>query len=126
MVYLITLDKYAEALKRGSEGSSWATLNPYPFPPLESVEYFDLREYNKKMVTAGTAKDLNAFMIAGMETIVYTGSFYEWHNYPGYEALYNTITIALLSASKGDWVSAEAFINQHVEHLAEMFKDVPM
>ncbi len=119
------MDKYDEALKR-SKGTGWATLQPYPFPPLESVEYFDLREYNKQMVTAGTARDLNAFMIAGMNAIVYTGSLYERHNYPGQEGLYSTVSVALLSASKGDWPSAEAFTQQHLEHLAEMFKDVPM
>ena len=112
-----------EALRR-SEKSGWATLEPYPFPPLESVEYFDLREYNKQMVTAGSARDLNAFMIAGMNAIVYTGSFYEKHNYPGLEGLYNNVSIALLSASKGDWPSAEAFTQKHLEHLAEVFKDV--
>ena len=126
MVYLITLDKYNEALRRSGEDAKWSHIGPFSGPPLESVEYLDLREYNKQMVTAGSARDLQAFITAGMETIVYTGAFYERHNVLGYEALYNTIAIALLSASKGDWPSAEAFTQQHREHLAEMFKDVPM
>jgi len=114
------MDKYDEALRR----SGWRALQPGPFPPLESGEYFDLREHNKQMVTAGSDRDLNAFMIAGMNALVYTGSFYEKHKYPAPEGLYNTVSVALLSASKGDWPSAEAFTRQHLEHLDKVFKDV--
>lgn len=61
-------------------------------------------------------RDFEDFLKEGMEVLVDIGKFYEMAGIIGLEALFNNVAIALLSAYKGDWTTAETFIQKAIEH----------
>jgi len=61
-------------------------------------------------------RDFDTLLRQGMEVLVDIGKFYEMAGITVLETLYNNVAIALLSAYKGDWATAENFIQKAIEH----------
>jgi len=60
-------------------------------------------------------RDFEALLKEGMEVLVDIGKYYEMAAIIGLEVFYNNVAIALLSACKGDWGTAESFIQKAID-----------
>jgi len=82
-------------------------------------ERTQLKRYLDDMKKALVRRDVDTLMRAGMEGLVEVGRLYEQKGFRGFGPIYNGITIAVLSANKGDWAYVESSINGAIRDLEQ-------